>query len=122
MAESDRLPEQQREAAASICVTLVKLIAPRQAREHIIHLPEGAVLKDALQVCASLSTVEGAPPCGVWGRVVPLDTPLRDGDRVEVYRPLLVDPKVARRERFVRQGARATGLFASRRPGAKAGY
>jgi sulfur carrier protein len=58
----------------------------------------------------------------VWGRRVPLDTPLRDGDRVEVYRPLRVDPKVARRERFVRQGARSTGLFAQRRPGAKQGY
>jgi hypothetical protein len=41
---------------------------------------------------------------------------------VELYRPLLVDPKVARRERFRRQGARNTGLFAQRRPGAKPGY
>ena len=44
---------------------------------------------------------------------------LRDGDRVEIYRPLRVDPKVARRERFRKQGARAAGLFAQRRPGAK---
>ena len=54
-----------------------------------------------------------------------LDLPkdfVRPGDRVEIYRPLKVDPKVARRERFVRQGARATGLFARRRPGGKAGY
>ena len=43
-------------------------------------------------------------------------------DRVEVYRALKVDPKVARRERFAKQGARTTGLFASKRPGAKAGY
>jgi uncharacterized protein len=39
-----------------------------------------------------------------------------------VYRPLLVDPKVARRERFRTQGARAAGLFAKKRPGAKPGY
>jgi putative ubiquitin-RnfH superfamily antitoxin RatB of RatAB toxin-antitoxin module len=41
---------------------------------------------------------------------------------VEIYRPLRVDPKVARRERFVKQGARTAGLFVKKRPGAKAGY
>jgi hypothetical protein len=41
---------------------------------------------------------------------------------VELVRPLLVDPKVARRERFRRQGSRAAGLFAGRRPGSKPGY
>ena len=58
----------------------------------------------------------------VWGRKVPLAHMLRADDRVEVYRPLQVDPKVARRERFVRQGAKSAGLFTKRRPGAKAGY
>jgi hypothetical protein len=47
---------------------------------------------------------------------------LQDLDRVEIYRPLKVDPKVARRTRFVEQGARTAGLFARKRPGAKAGY
>jgi putative ubiquitin-RnfH superfamily antitoxin RatB of RatAB toxin-antitoxin module len=59
---------------------------------------------------------------GVWGRRATPGQLLREGDRVEVCRPLLVDPKVARRERFQRQGARATGLFARRRPGGKQGY
>ena len=59
---------------------------------------------------------------GVWGRKAPPDQPLRDRDRVEVWRPLRVDPKLARRERFGQQGARAAGLFARRRPGAKPGY
>jgi uncharacterized protein len=39
----------------------------------------------------------------VWGRVTPLDHVLRDGDRVEIYRPLTVDPKEARRLRYKRQ-------------------
>jgi putative ubiquitin-RnfH superfamily antitoxin RatB of RatAB toxin-antitoxin module len=47
---------------------------------------------------------------------------LRDQDRVEIYRGLRVDPKVARRERFNRQGAKRAGLFAKTRAGAKAGY
>ena len=36
---------------------------------------------------------------GIWGRVVALDTALADGDRVELYRPLTIDPKEARRKR-----------------------
>lgn len=39
---------------------------------------------------------------GVFGKVVPPTTPLRDGDRVEIYRSLLADPKEARRERAKR--------------------
>jgi len=59
---------------------------------------------------------------GVWGHKVKLDQSLRDHDRVEIYRPLRVDPKVARRERFVSQGSRRAGLFEKKRAGAKAGY
>lgn len=60
--------------------------------------------------------------CGIWGRVVAPEQEVCDGDRVELYRALTVDPKVARRERFAQQGARTTGLFARQRPGVKAGY
>ena len=59
---------------------------------------------------------------GVWGRKASLSHVLRDRDRVEMYRPLTVDPKVARRERFQSQGSRGAGLFSKRRPGAKPGY
>ncbi|MFM7801509.1 MAG: RnfH family protein [Limnohabitans sp.] len=58
----------------------------------------------------------------VWGKPVPLHHVLEEGDRLEILRPLRVDPKVARRERFQRQGAKAAGLFAKRRAGAKPGY
>ena len=58
----------------------------------------------------------------VWGKRVELTTPLKDGDRLELLRPLTVDPKEARRLRFNQQGSRAAGLFAKRRQGAKAGY
>lgn len=89
-------------------------------------LPEGSTVRDALLAsdwphAQAGDGVEGAD-VGVWGRRCTGDQPLREGDRVEVYRGLLVDPKVARRERFRKQGARATGLFAKRRPGAKPGY
>ena len=36
---------------------------------------------------------------GVYGKLCGMDTVLKDGDRVEIYRPLIVDPKEARRRR-----------------------
>lgn len=41
---------------------------------------------------------------GVHGKPRALDFSLRDGDRVEIYRPLQADPKDARRRRAVKQG------------------
>lgn len=38
-------------------------------------------------------------PLGIFGKAVKDETVLRDGDRIEVYRPLLIDPKEARRKR-----------------------
>ena len=35
---------------------------------------------------------------GIWGRAVQEDQLLRDGDRIEIYRSLLIDPRVARRQ------------------------
>lgn len=103
-------------------VTLVHSPGPRVVREEHLDLPEGSCVADALRACgfAVPSAQEGA--VGVWGRKVDPAHVLRERDRVELYRPLLVDPKVARRERFRRQGARAAGLFARRRPGGKPGY
>ena len=45
----------------------------------------------------------GTWPCGVWGRPCSHGTLLRDQDRVELYRPLRVDPKEARRRRHLTQ-------------------
>jgi putative ubiquitin-RnfH superfamily antitoxin RatB of RatAB toxin-antitoxin module len=94
--------------------------APGVVREVAVALPPGSCVADAL--AASGLPVPADAPCGIWGRAVERDEGVQDGDRVEVYRALTVDPKVARRERFARQGARGTGLFARQRPGGKAGY
>lgn len=100
--------------------------APRQVLEWTLQLPEGATVRDAVLASGWPEACRGRDvsvlDVGVWGRPCPPEQPVREGDRVEVYRPLLVDPKVARRERFRKQGARAAGLFAKRRPGAKPGY
>ena len=36
---------------------------------------------------------------GIYGKLKPLDTVLREHDRVEIYRPLIADPKETRRRR-----------------------
>lgn len=100
--------------------------APREVLEWRVEVPEGAKVRDAVRASGWPEATRGLDvstlDVGVWGRRCTLDQEVRDGDRVEIYRPLLVDPKVARRERFQKQGARAAGLFAKRRPGAKPGY
>ena len=63
----------------------------------------GATVGDAVRV-SGIAADLGAmgidcTHVGVFGRAVGPETPLRDGDRVEVYRPLKMDPKEARRRR-----------------------
>ncbi len=105
-------------------VTVLYSPAPREVLEWNLDLPEGATVRDAVLASGWRQLVpEGAvPDVGIWGRRSTPQQVLREGDRVEVYRDLKVDPKVARRERFRKQGARGAGLFAQRRPGAKPGY
>jgi uncharacterized protein len=110
----------------AIAVTVCWSAVARDCVEIALTLPAGSRVVDAVrasQMLAGLSDNEvDALLTGIWGRKLPPDHALRDGDRVELYRPLKVDPKMARRERFTRQGARGTGLFSHRRAGAKSGY
>jgi len=61
-------------------------------------------LKQALRESGVLERHPGidlsSSKIGVWGKLRVAGDLLRDGDRVEVYRPLLVDPKEARRQRY----------------------
>lgn len=94
--------------------------APGHVCEVSLVLAQGCTLADALH--ASGLSIAHEAACGVWGQLAPRHRVLHTGDRVEVYRALTVDPKMARRQRFARQGARTAGLFARRRTGGKAGY
>ena len=106
---------------ARIHVTVVSSPRAREVLEQVLDLPSGATLQDAIAACG-LPGGPGECAMGIWGRQVAADHVLRNGDRVEVYRPLLADPKVARRERFRKQGVKTPGLFAQRRAGSKQGY
>ena len=114
------------DGVASLRVQVLYSPAARQVVELSVTLPAGANVAQALEASGMLvrfpELVLPELSLGIWGRKTSLAQLLREHDRVEIYRPLTVDPKVARRERFAKQGARATSLFARKRAGAKPGY
>ena len=63
-----------------------------------VRLPDGATVRDALAATALTGT-----QVGIFGKRVTMQTRLADGDRVEIYRPLAIDPKEARRARARRR-------------------
>ena len=67
---------------------------PNRALVVEVRLPAGATVRDAL----AASGFKGNQ-VGIFGKRVTMDTRLADGDRVEIYRPLKLDPKEARRRR-----------------------
>lgn len=107
-------------------ITVAYSPVPRLVREWVIDVLPGCNAKQAVQQCGALSDCAelalDALKLGVWGKRCSLNHVLKDKDRLEIYRPLRVDPKVARRERFTSQGAKRAGLFTHKRVGAKAGY
>ena len=93
-------------AESGLHIELAYSPAPRQVQTARLSLRAGSTVADALRASGWLEehglALESLR-CGVWGKVQPLDKPLRDGDRVELYRPLTVDPKEARRLRYKKQ-------------------
>ncbi len=80
---------------------------PDKQRLVEVEVAEGATVADVLEASAIASRFRGVNldelPVGIWGTVVERDAPVRDGDRVELYRPLEMDPREARRLRAIDQ-------------------
>ena len=114
--------------AAQLHIVLAYSPAPRVVQEFAMHVAHGSTVAEAIaQWQASLpadSLALGVSKTrfGVWGKRVKSAQVLNAADRLEIYRPLKVDPKTARRERFAKQGTKGAGLFAKTRTGAKQGY
>ena len=67
-----------------------------------IDLDDGATLGEAIaasRIIERLSLARELLSFGIFGKRAGVDARLRDGDRVEIYRPLIVDPMEARRRR-----------------------
>lgn len=78
---------------------------PRRHELHRIELPAGATVADALRAAGWDTDGEGNG-VAVFGTVADPHTRLNDGDRIELLRPLVLDPKEARRRRAGGRGRR----------------
>lgn len=65
----------------------------------VLDLAEGATVADAIAAAGVDAVGIDDEHVGIWNRRVTLSTVLREADRVELYRPLVADPKRARRAR-----------------------
>lgn len=104
--------------ADSITVEVVYALPERQDKVSL-RLPAGATLQGALDASGLLRKYPEIDAAsghfGVYARVAKPDTVLRDRDRVEIYRPLLADPKQIRRQRAAEGKAMKKGAGAQRR-------
>ncbi|WP_178861672.1 RnfH family protein [Thiomicrorhabdus cannonii] len=73
---------------------------PKEQFLFVEEVAEGTTVAEALQQSRLLKEIPGLDieKVGIFGRPVPHDTVLREGDRIEVYRPLKVDPRDRRRQ------------------------
>ena len=95
MAESGRQP--------SLITVEVAYALPDRQELIEVELPAGATVLDAIERSGIPARYPGIELrsgwVGVYGKTVRLDTRLRAGDRVEIYRPLIADPKSVRQAR-----------------------
>ncbi|MCW7541219.1 RnfH family protein [Aquabacterium sp. A7-Y] len=92
------------EPAGRCRVEVVYGAAPGTVERLTVELAPGATVLHALRASGLLERHPeidlGSQRIGIWGRLKSLSDPVRDRDRVEVYRGLKVDPKEARRLRL----------------------
>ena len=70
---------------------------------------QGATIAQAIEQSGILAEIPGidlaTQPVGIYAKKKPLDTVLREHDRIEIYRPLVADPKETRRKRAEKKAA-----------------
>lgn len=83
----------------------VQVVYALPGRQELIQLklPQGSTLQQAIEASGLLQHFPDIDlaknKVGIYGKLSRLDTVLRDRDRVEIYRPLIADPKEIRRKR-----------------------
>jgi putative ubiquitin-RnfH superfamily antitoxin RatB of RatAB toxin-antitoxin module len=92
--------------AAAIRIEIV-YAEPQRGIVKVYRLEAGSRVADVLKLAAADPAFTGVDvmnsPAGIFGQLVRPDAALLDGDRIEIYRPLAADPKLARRERARRR-------------------
>ncbi len=90
----------------------VSYALPEQQWLLTINVPENCRLAEAVERSGLNEKVPGGLPdgsrYGIWSKISPADAELQNGDRIEIYRPLIADPKEARRLRAKQKPAATT--------------
>lgn len=91
------------DGVAALITVEVAYATPQRQVLKSLQLATGSTVRSAIKSSAILDDFPGLEVdpkrVGIFGRKVSLDHVLREGDRVEIYRPLIADPKEARRRR-----------------------
>lgn len=83
----------------------IEVCYPLPNKQEVIRLrlPAGCLLQQAVEASGLLGKYPEIDlkrnKFGIWNKLSKLDAPLRDFDRVEIYRPLIADPKEVRKQR-----------------------
>ena len=83
----------------------IEVVYPLPDRQEIlsVRVPHGCSVREAIEASGVLTKYPEIDleknKVGVFAKLVKLDSPLRDQDRVEIYRPLIADPKAVRKQR-----------------------
>jgi putative ubiquitin-RnfH superfamily antitoxin RatB of RatAB toxin-antitoxin module len=98
------MPSRAVPTTSTATLTVEVVYALPEAQDAVtLQLPPGATLRDAVVRSGLLERHPeidlAVQKLGVFGAPAALDRPLADGDRVEIYRTLVMDPKEARRRR-----------------------
>jgi uncharacterized protein len=113
----------KRSTVRSLSVLRIEIVyaQPQCSLVKSLSLPAGATIADALSLVASDQDFRGLDlascAVGIFGKVARKDQQLMDGDRIEIYRPLIEEPKLARRKRASRDthdGVRPDDIKASK--------
>ena len=76
---------------------------PQKQEIFVVKLPEGETVRQAIEASGVLQKYPEIDltknKFGVFAKLAKPDAPLRDRDRVEIYRPLIADPKEVRKQR-----------------------
>jgi len=76
---------------------------PEEQTVRTVQVAPGTTARDAIRLSGFHDSVPGFDPdhhpIGIFGQLIAPDILVEDGDRIEIYRPLLIDPKTSRKLR-----------------------
>ncbi len=80
---------------------------PHQQTLLKLHVPQGCTVAEAINISGMREKYPDIDPAknklGIFSKLSKADAILRDLDRIEIYRPLIADPKEIRRQRVIGQ-------------------